>query len=106
MLLKRTIFSQKSGPNADAKTFEKTIALFDAKFERKPNLLYKWRLFSAMRQKKEEPVAHFELWLREKADVCEFGDVDRVDSVILVQPVPNLWNLQLKYNSLEQRTWL
>jgi len=41
MLLKRTIFSQKSGPNADAKTFEKTIALFDAKFERKPNLLYK-----------------------------------------------------------------
>jgi len=51
--------------------------------------------------KKEESVAQFEMRLREKADVCEFGDADRVDRVILDQLVPNLCNLELKYKILE-----
>ena len=37
--------------------------------------------------------------LCEKADVCEFGDVDRVD--ILDQLVPNLCNLESKFKLLE-----
>jgi len=72
----QTLFYAITGPNADEQTFDETIALFDAKFERKPNLLYERSLFSALRQQKEESVAQFELRLREKADVCEFGDAD------------------------------
>jgi len=52
-----------------------------------------------MRQQKS--VAQFELRLREKAEVCEFGATDRVDRVILDQLVPNLCNLELKYKLLE-----
>jgi len=63
--------------------------------------LYERSLFSAIRQQKEESVAQFELRLRVKADVCEFGDADRVDRVILDQPVPNLCNLELRYKLLE-----
>jgi len=48
----QTLFYAIAGPNADEKTFHETIALFDAKFERKPNLLYERSLFSAMRQQK------------------------------------------------------
>ena len=90
----QTLFYAIAGPNAEEKTFDKTITLFDAKFERKPNLLYERSLFSAMRQQKS--VAQFELRLREKADVCKFGDADRVDRVILDQLVPNLCNLVSK----------
>jgi len=36
-----------------------------------------------MRQQKEESVARFELRLREKAEVCELGDANLVDTVIL-----------------------
>ena len=72
-----------SWPNANEKTFDETIALLDAKFERKPNLLYERSLFSAMRQQKEESVARFELRPREKAEVCELGDANLVDTVIL-----------------------
>jgi len=49
----QTLFYATAGSNADEKTFDETIALFDAKFECKPNLLYERSLFSAMRQQKE-----------------------------------------------------
>ena len=97
----QTLFYAIGGPNADEKTFDETIILFDTKFERKPNLLCERSLFSAMRQQKEESFAQSDLRLREKADVCEFGDADRVDRVILDQLVPNLCNLELKYKILE-----
>ena len=79
----QTLFYAIAGPNADEKTFDETIALFDAKFERKPNLLYERSLFSAMRQQKEESVAQFELRLGEKAEVVNSGPLTEFAELFL-----------------------
>ena len=101
----QTLFYAIAGPNADEKTFDETIASFDAKFERKPNLLHERCLFSAMQQQKGESAAQFELRLREKAQTF-------MNSVTLTELVGLfLTNLFLicstsssSTNSLKQRT--
>ena len=59
----QAVFYAIAGPQADEKTLAETIALFDAKFERKPNLVYERSVFSAMKQRENETVASFQMRL-------------------------------------------
>ncbi|XP_033725232.1 uncharacterized protein K02A2.6-like [Pecten maximus] len=96
------IFFTLTESTEGADVYEKTVSTLNKHFTPEVNIPYERHLFRSMSQKADETVEQFITRLRQKAETCEFGDLNAVNEQIRDQVIEKCSQHHLRRKLLEK----